>query len=44
MAARTRPRGDIDVIKHCRCPGIAGVAVITGVAAGNVVGALAGGD
>jgi len=44
MAARTRTRGDIDVIKNCRGPGITGVAVITAVAAGNVVGGLAGGD
>ena len=44
MAARTRPRGDIDVIKHSGRPGITGVAVITGSAAGNVTGGLAGGD
>ena len=44
MAARTRPRGDINVIKYRRRPGIAGVAVIAGVATGNVAGALAGDD
>jgi len=44
IVATRATAGDSGMIKYCRRPGIAGVAVIAAVAAGNVTGALAGGD
>ena len=44
MARGTGSRRNIDMVEHRRGPGIGGVAIIAGVAAGNVVGRLAGGD
>ena len=44
IVATRATAGHGGMIKYRRRPGITGVAVITGVAAGNVVGRLAGGD